>query len=264
MSVQGEQAQQDANQIEESSEPQTQSTDSKTLDSSAQTEVVAATEQSEQEKPFHEHPRFQELIQKNREAEQRAAQYEQMMADMRSKYDELSSKLQPPKQANPFVSKLREIDPAYAEYIESLESKASKADLALQRLEHLETQNLVKQYENQVERLHSDNKTPESVKSLIKEQLDHQALRGEIQLKDVPGAYKKALDRYTKLIDDVKRGERASYVEVKTKDAQIPASQPKGKAPPRNEKGQFTGDREADMALIAKRAVALSKAEKDI
>ncbi|HYE72212.1 MAG TPA: hypothetical protein VEF04_02735, partial [Blastocatellia bacterium] len=255
--------QQDANTIEETSAPQIESTDSQSVETSAQQSEVSQ-EQSEKQVPFHEHPRFKELIDYRRQSEERLAAYEQQIQEMQRMYQEALKARQPQPEINPFVAKLKEIDPRYGEWAESVEARASKAEAVEQELQQLRTERLINQYESAVERLHSEHKTPDTMKARIKRELDAAVIRGEVKLQDVPRAYKQAFDDYTKWLDEVKRSERASYVQDKSKDATAPSSQPKGKLPPRNEKGQFTGDRESDLAMIAKRALKLSKAEGEL
>jgi hypothetical protein len=264
MNIPGDQnAQQDAN-FEDSSAPQNQEQE-QNLDSSAQESRESQT-QSEANVPFHEHPRFKELIDYRRQSEERLAQYERQMADMQRQYQEaLQARQQPAQQVNPLIAKFKEIDPAYGQTMEEIYSKAQSVDEVRRELQELRREKLISQYESSVEKLHNEHKLPENIKSFVKEQLDAMAMQGQIQnLKDIPTAYKAVADKYSKLIEDVKRSERASYVTDKSKDAQAPMPQSKGRTPPRNERGQFTGDRETDIALIAKRALKLSKAEGDL
>lgn len=254
--------QQDAN-TEESSEPQKQSADSENTGLPA-LESKEPAEQSEKPQPFHEHPRFKEVIESNRSYKTQLEQYEAKTAELERKYDEMVRAQAPKPTEHPFKAKLREIDPAYAEYLESLEGKASSVDEVKQELQQLKYERLVTQYEGEVSRAQNEAKTTPEVHGFIKSQLDAMARAGQVQMRDVPAKYKELASNFNTLLDSVKRAERASYVADKSKDAASPATQPKGKAPSRNDKGQFTGDREHDLALITKRVMKISKAESDI
>lgn len=256
-----ENTQPDANSTEASSAPE--SNESQTLDTSAP-EGEASHEQSQV--PFHEHPRFKELIDYRRQAEERFSTYERQMQEMQRQYQEaLAQRQQAQKPVNPLVSKFKEIDPEYGKTMEEIYERAQSVEEVRKELAELRRERMVAQYESTVEKLHNDNKVDPSIRNFVKKQLDALAFSGQIRdLKDVPNAYKAIADEYTKLIEGVKRSTTAGYVQDKSKDAKSPQSQPKGKIPPRNEKGQFTGDRETDLAMIARRAVKLSKAGGDL
>lgn len=246
--------QQDANIEVESSEP--------SVETSPVENTETSPEPAQKQVPFNQDPRIQDYIE--RQIAKRDEQYQRQMAEMQARFQEQFAP-KPEKQVNPFVQKLREIDPSYAEYIESLEGRANKVDNLEKTLQRYEQQQLVAKYETAVERMHTESKTPEEIKPFIREQLDAMALSGRLQSPDqVQDVYKTVLARYTTLIDGLKRAERASYVQDKSKDTTAPTSQPKGKAPARNEKGQFTGDKEADLANIARRALKRARAEHDV
>lgn len=264
MSVENEILQQDA-QTPESSAPE-QTADSSNQNTDTSSESVA---QAHDNTPFHKHPRWQEMMEKARAAEERNSQYQSQLEQYQRKMAELENRFQsfaaPKPEVNPFVSKLKEIDPKYGEWAETIESRATKAEQLEQELQQMRYERLVEKYESSVGRLHDEHKTPAEVRDLIKSQLDAEALSGRVSMKDLPSHYKQLSERYGKLIENVKRAERESYVKAKTTDAKAPVSQPKGApAPARNNKGQFTGDRETDLANIAKRAIRIAKGEGDI
>lgn len=255
--------QQGANEAE-SPEPQEQSAEP--IQESPAKETQSA-QSPEPNVPFHEHPRFKELIEERRQYADRVSQYESRFAEMeRRLQDQAQQRPEPHKQVNPFVAKLKEIDPAYGQWAENMEQRAQQAEVLAREMQEIKQERIRSEYETTVSKLHSDSKVPESLRPFIREQLDALALSGQIRsVKDVPNAYKAIQEKYTSLIDGIKREERASYVSAKSQDASAPTSQPKGKAPSRNDRGQFTsGDRETDMAMLVKRALKISKAENDI
>lgn len=261
MSDNDEIVQQGANEVE-SPEPQQTQPDAETK--------VAQSEQppaplEEKQIPFHEHPRFKELIDSNRTYKEQLSAYERRMEAMQNQFQEQFNKVsQPPKAANPFVEKLREIDPKYAEYIESLESRTSKAEALERDLAEFKRERLVQSYESAVEKLHAEHKISEDLKPYVKAQLDALAMSGQLkELSQIPDVYRKVAEKYQQLVSNVERATTAKYSQNKKTDAKAPATQPKGKVPTRNEKGQFTGDREVDSATIAKRVMEVVRAERD-
>lgn len=256
--------QQVANEVESTEPLVNTQTDSETQ--VAQPEQSSAPQDKEQT-PFHEHPRFKELIDSNRTYKEQLSSYEQRMEAMQRQFQEQITRMQPApqKEINPFVSKLKEIDPRYAEWAEQLEARATKAEAVERDLQEFKRERLVSNYESSVEKLHAEHKISDELKPYVKAHLDALAVSGQLkELSQVPEIYKKVAERYQQLVSNVERATTAKYTQAKKADNKTPASQPKGKAPTsRNEKGQFTGDREADSALIAKRVMEVVRAERD-
>jgi hypothetical protein len=239
----------------ESSEPQ-----------SSQPEANQASDSTNEKTTSQSVPyeRFQEVIAAKNEIANQVKAYEQRMAEMERRFSEQQKTPQAPqKTVHPFVAKLREIDPGYAEYIESLESRVSKIDSLEQDSQASKLERLRSDYESTVERLHGANKVPEAVRPLIKEMLDGMALRGDLKdVKGVEAAYKKQAERFTSLLETTKRETTKSYVTDKSKDSSAPTSQPKGgRASP---KEPAYKDKEEAFASIVKSALTKSKAERDI
>jgi len=265
MSVENNNLQQ-GEQIQETPAPETDQIDSSNQNTDTSSERVA---QSEDNIPFHKHPRWQEVMEKARVAEERSAQYQSQLEQYQSKMTEMERRFQqfstPKPEVNPFVAKLREIDPKYGEWAESIEGRASQAETLAQELQQMKYERLIERYESSVDKLHNEHKTAPEVRELIKDQLDAMAQSNRIGMKDLPQVYKSLADKYGKMFENLKRSTTANYVQDKAKDGASPASQPKGKAAPvRNNKGQFTGDRETDLANLAKRAVRISRGEGDL
>lgn len=208
--------------------------------------------------------RFQELVHARQQSDAQVKAYEERLAKMERDFQEkLSQVQQPQKQAHPLIEKMREIDPKYAEYLEGLESKTSTIEQLQQKLQQFENAQLRSQYENSISTLHEQNKTPEGLRSFIKEVLDARALSGQIKSIDqVKDAYKAAFEGFSKLLETTKRETTKSYVQDKSKDSSAPPSQPKGT--PASGKKEFKGSREELMAEIAKNVVKRTKAERDL
>ncbi len=251
-------AQQDANETEESSAPQdnNQATEQQTQVSANDGE----TDKSQAQLPFHEHPRFKELIEERKS-------YASQIQEMRQQYQDLQRQIQSqkPKEDNThaFVKKLGEIDPAYGEWASNLEKKAAGFEEFQSWKQDQESKALVSSYESSIDKLHTEHKVPEDLKAVYKDLLDSVAIKNpNFGVKDVPEAYKKIHERFSGLLETTKRAERASYLKDKTKDASAPAAQSKGK--PAGHKPAQSMDREAVLGNIVKSALAASKAESDL
>ena len=253
-------AQQDANTSEESSAPQdsNQATEQETKVSADSGQAQTSQEQV----PFHEHPRFKELIEERKT-------YAQQAQEMQRAYQELQKQiqsLQKPKEDNthPFVAKLKEIDPAYAEWASNLEQKAAGFEEFKAWRAEQEKNALVSNYESAVEKLHGEMNVPKELRDTYKDLLDAQAMKDpNFGLKNVAEAYKKIHERFSSYIESTKRAERASYVKDKSKDSSAPTSQPKGR-PAGQQKSSTPLDRETILANIVKSSLSKAKAESDL
>lgn len=209
-------------------------------------------------KPFHEDPRIRDYIER-----QVSKQTQSLQSEWQRQME--ASRPAQQKPANKFVERLREIDPAYAEYIESLEARASKVEQLEQNFSSLEQQKQYERYESALNKLHEENKVSQSDRALIQEKVEYRASKNpKLGLSDLPGLYKQALEEHTKYVDGIKRAERAQYVSDKSKDAKAPAPAPKGTAPTPGEKPKKFTDREDFLGSVVKRALNRSKAESDI
>lgn len=244
-------------------QPESPAPEQTQTESQAQPEKVAA-EQSEQQK-FVPYERFQELVHDRQERDNRLKEYEGRMSQMEKQFQsELARINQPTKEVNPFVAKLREIDPKYAEYIEGLEGRTSKVDSLEKELQALRNESLRSQYTSMVGNLHESNKVPEALRPFIQESLDARVMSGQVaSLKEVNEAYKAEFEKFAKLLEATKRETTKSYAAEKTKDSSTPASQPKGKAAGGKDV-KASGSREDQLSQIAKLAVQKARAERDI
>ena len=264
MSTEGEDqvTQQDAN-TQESSAPEQQA-----ADSSEQSPAQETQEQgTDRSTPFHEHPRFKELIDYKNQSEQRLQQYEEKLQQMASQYEQAMkaqrAQAEAPKM-HPFVNRLREIDPMYGEWAQTLEQKAAVVEQLKAELDNMRNERLRSDYESGVSKLHAASKLPEKLQPFVKKELDNLIYQNKLtRLEDLPKAYKEVADEYSKLLEQEKRADRAQLVQEKSKDAKIPTSA-KGKTPPKSQSSEYTGDREADMATIARRVLKISRAGNEI
>ena len=202
-----------------------QSTESVSPESSPSTpeSAVDSTPQTSSEPaPFHEHPRFKELIdQRNQFAEQ-----------LKTLQNELQSLKAPkaPAEASPeekMIAKMRGIDPEFAVYLENLAKKASKAESLEHTFEERQAQETRQQASSALESLHAQNKVPAALQSIYKSQIMAIAQSEGLTVSQLPEVYKRVHNDISKVLDSVKRDERAAYVGSKKADASIPSSQPR-------------------------------------
>lgn len=198
-----------------------------------------APEQKQDTTPFHEHPRFKELVEQKNESLKR-------YQDMESRYKALEQQLNSFKETQPkpqtetdaLLADLQKIDPRLAKVIEQQLKAAETAKSVQERLEQFERQSQ-EQVQKQVlasavgkiNSLHETNKMSDFGKQFINNQLDLAYRSGQLNaadLKAVESAYGEAAKAIKAYEDSFKRDVTKSYVESKTKDSSVPASVPKG------------------------------------
>lgn len=207
-------------------------------DSGATTQV-AASEQKQDTTPFHEHPRFKELVEQKNESLRR-------YQDMESRYKALEGQLnsfrdsqpKPPSETDALLQDLKKVDPRLANVIEQQLKAAETAKSVHERLEKFEQsskeqalQQTVANAVGKINSLHEVNKMSDFGKQFINNQLDLAYRSGQLNagdLKAVESAYGEASKVIKAYEDSLKRDVTKSYVQDKTKDASVPTSVPKG------------------------------------
>lgn len=235
---------------------------------SEESNVVQGTETASTNKQdfgsFDKHPRFIELIEQKNQAREAQKQLEEKYAALEARLQEMSSPKEP-KPRDELLADLDKIDPRLSKFLENLQSSTSELGQLRERLAQYEREQLRNQAYAQVNSLHESNKAPEAIRGLINQELELLDMQGKIKgLNDLPNVYKATLAKYNKLIDDVKRSERESYVAAKKTDAKVPTSQPKGapaKAAPTKEK--YSKDKEEAKQQIVAKFLQNRAAERD-
>lgn len=212
--------------------------------------------------PFHEHPRWKEVINERN-------QYATKVQELERRFEEFSRQRQAsPAQApapDKLMERLKGIDSEFAERAAKWESASQRADRLEQELQTYRTQTQQDQARTQLEHLHTQNKVPSELQSLYQAQLKELANNNpNLSLKDLPQMYQQVHSGIQKYLDGYKRQALAEYTKGKSQDS-VPNT-PKGQAAKpaqKKDNGGFTGDREADMAEIARRAAQNLRAQRN-
>lgn len=239
----------DANQEEVSSE--LQSTEEVTNEAEGSSEGSLDQQASQQGNSdqdvfnrLDQHPRFKEVIeQKNAFAKELEYMKAQQMELMRR----LSEVSQPKKQEESkpqfdegrLIQELTEIKPEFGHFIKSLKEEISNLKNSFNETK---TSSVRERASQVLDGLMSKNSVPESLRNAYR--LEIQSLASQnpnLGLNDLETVFNQVHGNYSKFIDSIKKSERESYVKAKSKDASIPSSQPRGKAPAGKQEG-FSSD----------------------
>lgn len=220
------------------------------------------------ELPFHEHPRFKELIEQKNQAQATQKALEERYYQLQAQLNHMSQQPKTPVEAqkDELLEHLKTIDPRFAARFEQLTKTLPTVEALQQKIENYERQQVRTQAVNSVNSLHEQNKVSPELRQFINSQLDLMAMQGQLKsLEDVPTAYNRVHGDYKKFIEGIERTTRESYVTAKKADAKTPTSQPKGK-PVSNgsQKLTFSKDPEVAKQQIVSRYLKNSKAAQDI
>lgn len=208
----------------------------------AQTESTGqeaqATATQDDNVPFHEHPRFKELITQKNEYQQRLSQFESQMQKMQAEYaqqiQQMQAQLKPKQETNPYaplLERLKGIDPEFGGAQEKLLGEIQRVQQLEQRLAQFESQRSTETAENSLNKLYNDFKVPEDRRDLYRAQIENLAYKNpNMSLKDLDNVFKQVHESQTKFFDGLERKIRGSYVQEKKKDA-TPASTTGGSTP---------------------------------
>jgi hypothetical protein len=212
--------------------------------------------------PFHEHPRFKELVEQKNSALKAQQDLAERYAQMEARLTELS-RPKTPSQEDALIARLKGIDPEFAERIEKMSKILPNVEQMQTELSEYKKQQVISQAVNQINSLHESNKVSPELKTFINNEFDRMYALGQLKdLSKVGDTYKAVHDTFKKYEESVRRAERESYVKAKGKDSKIPSSQPKGT--PANQpgkKGPVYKDRESMQQDIVKRFVQNKQAD---
>lgn len=197
---------------------------------SSQTEQQAAAPK-EETLPFHEHPRWKEVMEERNTERQRAQALEQRLADMDRRYQELSRPRQEPKK-DALLDRLIEIDPEFGNKFGEISKQAQLAAQLQEQLNSFKEERVVESLKGKFEDLASQSKLDPADKSLYFAQLDLAYRQGKLRSPaDVENHFKAIHEPRAKQLEAYKRAAIEEYTKAKKADANKPTGQPKGKAP---------------------------------
>lgn len=206
-----------------------------------QAEVSQETKASEANVPFHEHPRFKELIEQKNAYQQRWTEQQKQVEALYAKLESLekANTNQSSKQADALIERLKSIDPEFAGRIEqltqlptqlkSIEERLNQAD---QMQQAQQNQQLYTQAMSKLDSLYKANSVPDNLKDMYQEHIENYIYKVESQgqklgLKDLDQVFNTTHEKLSKFFDQYGRQIKESYVTEKKKDA-TPVSQTGG------------------------------------
>lgn len=181
--------------------------------------------------PFHEHPRWKEVMEERNSERQRAQALEQRLADMDRRYQELSRPRSEPKK-DALVDRLMGIDEDFGKRFGEISKQAELASQLQEQLNSFKEERVVESLKGKFEDLASQNKLDPADKELYFARLDLAYRQGKLRSPaDVENHFKAIHEPQAKRLEAYKRAAIEEYTKAKKADATKPTGQPKGKAP---------------------------------
>lgn len=244
------------------------SSDSQSTAVEGASESSGATEASNtsgaREVPFHEHPRFKELINEKNDF---AKKYEEMSSQfkaMRSQMEEMS-KPKTVETKNALIERIKTVDPEFGTWAEKQEAAKTQLEELTKWRNEIAQQQVRTQAVNMVEKLHADNKVPKELQDRYNREL--RAIAAEnpnLQVEDLPKVYAQVHKEWTSFLDARDRAKLASYTSGKKPDSALPPSASKGPAPKQGGKTPaYSADKEEARGQLIKQVMNNLRANSD-
>lgn len=185
----------------------------------------ASVDQGNSSAPFHEHPRFKELIEEKNSLKSGLEESQRIIAELQRQMSQPASPKAPSK--DPYESlldRLKGIDPEFANLqAESVQALKMLPQLQ-QALQEIQLRDLQTQAVSKINSLYEQHKVPQELRSFYQDRIERMAyLNPQFSIKDLDNLFKEAHEHVSKTFEVFKRKERESYVQTKKQD-QVPAS----------------------------------------
>lgn len=185
--------------------------------------------------PFHEHPRFKELIEQKNTLQGRISEYETRMNQLQAQYEQAMNqfkaaqpKQQPQQPYKPVLDRLQGIDPEFAAMQAQLLEVAQALPSIQQEINAYKTEQLLNTYDSKLKGLFETNKVPNELRSVYKAQIDNAFISNrQLGLNDIEKVFSSTHSGLNSYIESLRRSERESYLKEKKKDA-VPNTRPDG------------------------------------
>jgi hypothetical protein len=236
-------------------------------DSGQESVSQEASQQSQkpEEIPFHEHPRFKELISEKNQYRSEVQAYAKKMQELEARIAASTPQAQP--QKDELMERLKGIDPVFAERF----GKLNEVDQLKQELNEfrqwreqsaaLQTQQSI---QSTKESFYNENKVPADRKDLYEALVASTATANpNLQISDLPKVLKDVHEKIGKMFSTVERTTAKNFVDSKKADASKPAPLKKG-APAQSVSKESNMSRNDIREAIKAEALAEARANKNI
>lgn len=220
--------------------------------------------------PFHEHPRFKELIEQKNQYSEQLRNQELQMARLQAQLEMLNRSKEPQKPSEPeILRELEQVHPEFAKLMRETYGYKNELESTKKALEEIrswraqqEQTSLKSQFENTVSKLADEYKVPEKIRDRVRALAEAEIIRSGANMQDVPKIYKAQAEQITQFLAEYDREIRSSYVSNKAKDSASPATAKGAPASPPQQK--YSANKEEALAQVVKQALQAKRAASGI
>ena len=220
-------------------------------------------EQSEENVPFHKHPRWIERDNELKAERQARQEMAQRLEQMHRQMQEFTQ----PKPTDKFAGlkeRLKGIDPEFAEYVSTQLAPAKELEELRNWRQQQELQSQQAYGRSELQRLHDTHKVDASTQARYNAAIEAKVRANpNLRLEDLPRVYKEVHDDYSSWIEGIKRSERESYVKAKQSSAAAPTVSKGTPAKPAT-KAEWSKNRDEARNQLIQRVLTKAKASSDI
>lgn len=226
---------------EESSSPeQTEELEASEEDSEQVEQEQTNEPEEEKPTPFHEHPRFKELVEQKNEFKTQADRLREEAQQTREQLIKLQAQFEvmhkPEPQEDPMLAQLREVNPDFAAHYEAQIKKASEVDELKQQIMEFnewraaeERKSAQREANTIIGKLYEEHGVPEKLRTFYEASIEREAqLNPSLQISDLPKVFSKIHEGLTEYVKAQTAQEKKEYLQAKKAVAKKPQTQPKG------------------------------------
>jgi seryl-tRNA synthetase len=227
----------------------------------SESQSAAAGAGKNENTPFHEHPRWKEMVEQRNEANKKYQDIEKKYSDIAKRledYEKRSQQQKTPEQEDKLLAEMKKINPDFAERFEKMQAALKKVEDFENRFKRLDSQDVQTRVVSTFQKFLSDNKVPQDLHRRYENELRaHAAQNPKLSINDIPSVLEAIHKEYTSFLDARTRTALQGYVKDKAKDASVPASVSQGK--PVNPSREQKFSRDPDEARREMRAAVLAE-----
>lgn len=200
------------------------------VDNSSQGQSAPDTSAAEKATPFHEHPRWKEMIAQRDQHAQELQEARRQLAEYNSKAQAAEKqRTQAEDPSRKLVERLKGIDPEFGTWAEQQEEARAQYKEMLEWRKNMESERIRTTAETTLNSLNTELKIPVELQGFYRAQAQSMALANpRLGVKDLPAIYKQIHSQMNGYLEAQRRADRESYVADKKVASQAPSSQPKG------------------------------------
>lgn len=212
---------------ETSDTPVTQESDSQPESTGAE-QIDAAPAEPKEDKPapFHEHPRFKELIEQTRTFKEQNEQYRQEMTRLQAQMEMIREANKPKVEQpqDPFLADLEKVNPEYARSLKTIYDRSQMVEKLEQRLSQFEQADFASKAVSHFNKILDEKKISDPwdrkiIERAVRSEVYDQESRGKkLNLKDLEKITNDFHAEYKASMDARERSITAKYVKDKTGD----------------------------------------------